>query len=161
VPAGIAVYDIGLFLHVLAVVVGFGPTFGYAFFQVVTERRYPRGVPTMWRATEMTSNFLVTPAALLVLLVGLYLTIDRWEFSDVFVGVGIVAILALLGLAHGFFRPQGRRAIELAERDIAAAGGGEVEFSDENWAISRRVGQVGTLAGLIVAVTLFFMIVKP
>jgi uncharacterized membrane protein len=160
-PAGITGYEIGLFIHVVTAFVAFGPTFGYAFFQAVTERNYPRGVPTMWRATEMASNYLVTPGAIVLLLAGLYLTIDAWEFSDVFVGVGILAVLVLLGLVHGFFNPQGRRAMELSERDISAAGTGEVTFSDEYWAVSKRIGQVGTLAGLIIVVTIFFMTAKP
>ena len=144
-----------------AVVLAFGPTFGYAFFQVVTERSNPRGVPTMWQATETTSKYLVTPAGVIALLAGLYLVIDRWEFSDVFVGVGILAILVLLGLGGAFFAPQGRRAMELAERDIEAAGAGDVTFSDEYWAVSKRVAQVGTLAGIIIVVAIFFMTVKP
>ncbi|HEX6117352.1 MAG TPA: DUF2269 family protein [Solirubrobacterales bacterium] len=160
-PVAISGYEIGLFLHVVAAFLAFGPTFGYAFFQAVTERTNPRGVPTMWRATEMASNYLVTPAAIVLLLAGLYLTIDAWEFSDVFIGVGILAVLVLLGLVHGFLNPQGRRAIALADRDIAAAGTGEVEFSDEYWAVSKRIAQIGSLAGVIIVVAIFFMTVKP
>jgi uncharacterized membrane protein len=161
VPAAVTGYDIGLFIHAAAIVLAFGPTFGFAFFQVVAERTNPRGVPSMWRATEMTSKFLVTPMAVLALASGLYLTIDLWEFSDLFVNVGLVAIIVLLGLVHGFFIPRGRRAIELAERDIAAAGTGEVTFSDDYWAVSKQIAQVGTLAGIIILVTIFFMTVKP
>jgi hypothetical protein len=160
-PAAITGYEIGVFVHIAAVVLAFGPTFGYAFFQAVTERTNPRGVPTMWRATETATNFLVTPAAILALAAGLYLTIDAWDFADLFVNVGLVAIIALLGLAHGFFNPRGRKAVELAERDIAAAGTGEVEFSDEYWAVSKQIAQVGSLAGIIILVTIFFMTVKP
>ena len=160
-PVAITGYEIVLFVHVVAAVVAFGPTFGYAFFQALTERTNPRGVPTMWRATEATSKYLVTPGALLVLIGGLYLTFDAWEFSDVFVGVGLLAIIVLMGLIGGFFNPQGRRAMELAERDIAAAGEGEVKFSDEYWAVSKRIAQVGTLAGVIIVVAIFFMTVKP
>ena len=160
-PVAITGYEIGQFIHVVAAVVAFGPTFGYAFFQAVTERTNPRGVPTMWRATEASSRYLVTPGAVILLLAGLYLTIDAWAFSDVFVGFGILAILVLMGLVGGFFNPQGRKAMELAERDIAAAGDGEVEFSDEYWAVSKRIGQVGTFAGILVVVTIFFMTVKP
>jgi hypothetical protein len=159
--AAITGYELGVFIHVAAVVLAFGPTFGFAFFQAFTERLHPRGVPAMWTATEKTSGYLVTPAATVALLAGLYLTIDAWEFSDVFVGVGIVAILVLFGLIGGFFNPQGRKAREVAERDIAAAGTGEVEFSDEYWAVSKRIAQVGTLAGIIILVAIFFMTVKP
>lgn len=160
-PAAVTGYEIGVFVHIAAVVLAFGPTFGYAFFQAVTERTNPRGVPTMWRATETATNFLVTPAAILALAAGLYLTIDAWEFSDLFINVGLVAIIVLLGLAHGFFNPRGRKAVELAERDISAAGTGEVEFSDEYWAVSKQIAQVGSLAGIIILVAIFFMTVKP
>ncbi len=144
-----------------AIVLAFGPTFGYAFFQASTERLNPRGVPAMWTATEKANMYLVTPAAILALITGLYLVIDLWEFSDVFVSVGILAILVLLGLIHGYFNPRGRQAIELAERDIAVAGTGEVKLSEEYWAVSKRIAQVGSLAGLIIVVVIFFMVVKP
>jgi hypothetical protein len=45
----------------------------------------------------------------------------------------------------------------LAERDLAAGG----ELSDEYRRISAQMARVGQLAGLIVAVTIFFMVVKP
>jgi hypothetical protein len=160
-PAAVTGYEIGVFVHIAAIVLAFGPTFGFAFFQAVTERTNPRGVPTMWRATEIADNFLVTPAAILALAAGLYLTIDAWDFADLFVNVGLIAIIVLLGLVHGFFNPRGRKAIELADRDIAAAGTGEVTFSDEYWAVSKQIAQVGTLAGIIILVTIFFMTVKP
>jgi hypothetical protein len=162
--AEITGYNVGLFVHVVAVVLAFGPTFGYPFFQAVTERTNPRGVPTMWHATDSTSRYLVTPAAVVALLAGIYLVLNGdspWEFSDAFVGVGIVAILVLLGLGIAFFAPQGRRAQELAERDIAASAGGEIEFSDEYWAVSKRIAQVGTFTGVVIVVTIFFMTVKP
>ncbi len=61
-----------------AIVLAFGPTFGYAFFQASTERLNPRGVPAMWTATEKANMYLVTPAAILALITGLYLVIDLW-----------------------------------------------------------------------------------
>jgi uncharacterized membrane protein len=160
-PAAVTGYEIGLFVHLTAVLLAFGPTFGFAFFQAVTERTNPRGVPTMWRATETANNFLVTPAAILALAAGLYLTIDAWDFADLFINVGLIAIIVLIGLVHAFFNPRGRRAIELADRDIAAAGSGEIAFSDEYWAVSKQIAQVGTLAGIIILVSIFFMTVKP
>ncbi len=161
VLAEIGSYELVAFIHVAAAVVAFGPTFGYAFFQVVTERTNPRGVPTMWRATERATNYLLTPGAIVLIAAGIYLVIDAWDFGDLFVTVGLTAVIVLLGLAHGFFNPQGRKAMRLAERDIAAAGTGEVEFSDEYWAVSKRIAQVGTLAGIVILATIFFMVVKP
>lgn len=162
--ATIYFYDVVKFVHVAAVVVAFGATFAYPFFQAVVERTSPRSVPAMFRAMHTASIYLVIPGALVVLAAGLYMVIseDRgWDFSPLFVQVGLVAIVVLLGLAFSFFNPYERKAIELSERDVAAAGEGEVEFSDEYWAVSKRLAQVGTFAGLVVVAAVFFMTVKP
>ncbi len=155
--ATITDYSVGLFIHILAVVLAFGPTFGYAFiFSVVAavsagdagadgggaEDRSLPGQPGDDRAAARRH----LPARRRPL-----------EGSDAFIGVGIVAIIALFGLQHGFFQPQTRKARELAERDLKTGD----TLSDEFLVVSQRIGQVGAIAGLIVVVTIFFMVVKP
>ena len=81
----------------------------------------------------MIGRSMVTIGGVLILITGLYLAADRWEFSDFFVAWGILAILVLLGLVHGFFLRNDQRALAVAKRDIEAAGPtGEVEFSEES-----------------------------
>jgi hypothetical protein len=63
----------------------------------------------------------------------------------------------LFGLQHGFFQPKVKQARALAERDLKS---GDV-LSEEFTALGSRIGQVGTIAGLIVVVTVFFMAYKP
>jgi hypothetical protein len=159
--AKIFFYDVMVFVHVTAVVVSFGATFAYPFFQAVIERVYPRGVPAMWRATHTASRYLVIPGAFVVLGAGIYLTIDRWDFGYLFVTVGLTAIVVLILLGAAFFDRHEVRAIELSERDIAAAGEGEVQLSEEYWEVSRRVARVGMLASLLILAAVFFMTVKP
>ena len=150
-------YKIALFLHILAVVLAFGPTFGYAFFFSVTPQ-FPRATPAIIAGIEKTDRYLVNPGMILLLLAGIYVLADGpWEASDAFISVGFLAIIVLLGLQHGFFRPQSRRARQLAERDLKSSE----EFSDEFMVVSQRLSKVGTLAGLIVVVTIFFMSYKP
>jgi Predicted integral membrane protein (DUF2269) len=155
--ATITGYSVGLFIHVLAVVLAFGPTFGYALFFSVAPQ-FPRATPALMAGVQKTDRYLVNPGAIVVLLAGVYLLVDgSWEASEGFISLGFVAILALLGLQHGFFRPQTAKAKELAERDLRSGD----DLSDEFMALSQRIGQVGTLAGLIVVVAIFFMVVKP
>lgn len=152
-------YKIALFLHILAVVLAFGPTFGYALF-FSTAPQYPRAVPAILTGIQRCDRYLVQPGMIVLLLAGIYLLIasdDAWSGSDAFVTVGFIAIIALFGLQHAFFRPQTAKAKELAERDLEK---GE-EFSPEFEAISERLSNVGKLAGLIVVVTIFFMTYKP
>jgi len=156
--ATITGFSIGLFIHVLAVVLTFGPTFGYAFFVGVAEESAPRSVPTVLRGIMAIDRYLVSPGLIVVLLAGIYMLIDA-EISagESFVTVGFIAIIILFGMAHGFFRPQTRQALDLAERDL---GQGET-LSPEYEAISKKLETGGKIAGLIVVIAIFFMVVQP
>jgi hypothetical protein len=152
-------YKIALFLHILAVVLAFGPTFGYSLFFSVAPQ-YPRAVPAILAGVQRCDRYLVNPGMIILLLAGIYLMVASdsvWDGSEAFIVVGFIAIIGLFGLQHGFFQPQVRKAKELAERDLQSGDAMSPEFD----AISQRLGQVGTLAGLTVVVTVFFMTYKP
>jgi uncharacterized membrane protein len=150
-------YKIALFLHILAVVLAFGPTFGYALFFSVAPQ-YPRATPAILAGVQKCDRYLVNPGMIVLLLAGIYLLIDGdWETNAAFISVGFVAIIVLFGLQHAFFQPQTRKAKELAERDLKSGD----SLSDEFTALSDRIGKVGGLAGLIVVVAVFFMTYKP
>jgi hypothetical protein len=150
-------YKIALFLHVLAVVLAFGPTFGYGFFFSVAPQ-YPRATPAILAGIQKCDKYLVLPGMLIVLLAGFYMQIDGdWDTNEAFISVGFLAWALLLALQNAFFTPQVRKAKELAERDLKAGDTLSAEFQ----ALGQRIGKVGTLAGLIVAVTIFFMTYKP
>jgi uncharacterized membrane protein len=157
VLANITDYSVGLFIHMLAVVLAFGPTFGYGILFSVLPN-YPTAAPALLSGIQRIDRYLVTPGMVVLLLAGIYLLVEGpWESSEAFITIGFVAIIALFGLQHGFFRPQTAKAKELAERDLEAGS----TLSDEFEEVSRRLGTVGPIAGLIVVVTVFFMTVKP
>ena len=152
-------YKIALFLHILAVVLAFGPTFGYALFASVAPQ-HPRATPAIMTGIQRCDRYLVNPGMIVLLIAGIYLLIasdDAWETSDAFVSVGFLAIIVLFGLQHAFFQPQVRKAKELAERDLKVGDTLSAEFE----AVSQRIGRVGSIAGLIVVVAIFFMSYKP
>lgn len=152
-------YKIALFLHILAVVVAFGPTFGYGFlFSVVPQ--YPRAVVAILAGIQRIDRYLITPGMIVVLFAGIYMIAasdDAWDGSEAFITIGFVAIIALFALEHAFFMPQTRKAKELAESDLEKGDALSPEFE----ALSQRIGQVGGIASLIVIVTIFFMTYKP
>lgn len=155
--ATITGYSVGLFIHILAVVLAFGPTFAYGIIFSVMPK-YPRSAPAFFEAIRKVDTYLVNPGMVVILLAGIYLLSDGpWDGSESWITVGFIAILALFGLQHAFFRPQGRKAQELAERDLKDGDSFSAEFEE----VSRRLGMVGPIAGLIVVVTIFFMTVKP
>jgi hypothetical protein len=153
----ITAYSVGLFVHILAVVLAFGPTFGYGILFSVLPK-YPGAAPALLEGVEKVNRYLVDIGSLVVLAAGIYLmSKGNWDGGEAFIVVGFIAIVALLGLQHAFFRPQTRRAKELAERDLRSGDALSAEFEE----VSRRLGTVGPVAGLIVVVTIFFMTVKP
>ncbi len=150
-------YKFALFLHILAVVLAFGPTFGYALFFSVAPQ-YPRATPAILAGVQKCDKYLVNPGMLLVLAAAFYLLIDGdWDTNEAFISVGFLAWALLLALQHAFFTPQVRKAKALAERDLEAGDTLSPEFE----AVGKRIGQVGTLAGVVVIVTIFFMTYKP
>ena len=158
VTATITGYGVGLFIHILAVVVGLGTTFGYGFFMAFAERNAPRSIPAVYRASQLSDRFLVTPALIVILVAGIYLLSDGpYSASDSWVSVGFLAILILFGMIHGYLGPRTRKGIEVAERDLASGDTLSPEFE----AISRQLRIGGQIAGLVIAVTIFFMTVKP
>lgn len=157
----VSFYDVVLWLHISAVVVGFGSTFAYAVLAGVAQRSAPEAVPGMLAAFRANDRTVVTIGALVVLLSGLYLAADSEQFDEFFVAWGIIAVLLLLGLTHAFFIPHERRAEELAKRDIEAAGPRAVEWSPEFHAVSSRFAKAGALAALIIILSVYVMTAKP
>ena len=65
-------YKIALFFHLVAVVVGFGPTFGYAiFFSVVPS--YPKATPALLAGIQRADRYLVNPGMVILLIAGIVL----------------------------------------------------------------------------------------
>jgi uncharacterized membrane protein len=152
-------YKILLFLHILAVVLAFGPTFGYGFFFSVAPQ-YPRAAPAILAGIQKVDKYLVNPGMIVLLLAGIGLlsaSDNVWDGSDAFVVVGFVAIVALFGMQHGYFQPKVRAAKAMAERDLESGDTLSPEFEG----LGAQIGKVGTLAGLIVVVAIFFMAYKP
>ncbi|MDX6638925.1 MAG: hypothetical protein QOJ01_2436 [Solirubrobacterales bacterium] len=156
--ATITAYGIGLFVHVVAVLVAFGATFAYPFIFAFAGQAGLRESITAMKTVAAIDRYLVTPGSIVILLAGLYLVHKGdWGLGTSWVDVGIAAIVILQGMVHGFFRPKGRTALTLAERDLAAGG----EPSAELNALTKQMAAMGQLASLIVLVTVFFMVVKP
>ena len=153
-------YKIALFLHILAVVLAFGPTFGYALFFSVAPQ-YPRATPAILAGVQKCRPLPGQPGH------------DRpparrdlparratasGTTSDAFIGVGFLAIIALFGAparllpaadaqgeGAGRARPEGRRHAQPRVRSARRSGS----------------AKSAALAGLIVVVTIFFMTYKP
>jgi hypothetical protein len=156
----IVLYDVVLAIHIMAVVIAFGLTFALPVMFAVGARRDPRSLPVLHRIEYTLERALVNPGLLVVVLAGVYLASKGHEWSQFFVQWGIGAALVIGALVGSVMIPTGKRAEQLAERDLAAAGGSG-ELSTEYRALTRRLATVGTLLSGLVLLTIFFMATKP
>ncbi len=162
-PNHLSFYNLVLFVHIAAAVIAFGGTFAYGLIQAIIMRPDGRHHVAFWhRVQHEVAQKVIMPVATMVLIAGIYLVAaGNYGFSDVFVSAGILIIVTLLGAGGAFFSPTEVRAAEVAERDIAAAGTGEVVFSEEYKGIARRLEMVGITANLLVLLAIFLMVIKP
>jgi uncharacterized membrane protein len=162
-PDKITFYNLVLFVHISAAVIAFGGTFTYGLVQGLVMRPGQRlHVPFWHRVQHEVGNKLITPAAIVILVAGIYLAAaGNYDFAKTFVTIGTVIVVALLGLGHAFFSPTELRAVEAAERDIAAAGDGEIVLGAEYQALAKRLAAVGIAANVLVLVAIFVMVIKP
>ena len=160
VPA-VSAYEIVLAVHIVAVVVTFGVIFAYPIIFAVGARADPRALPLLHRVEYSIERRLVNPALVLVLGAGIYLASDRHLWSEFLVQWGIGVVIVIGGLSGAVMIPASKRAEETAQRDIEAAGAGEVQLSEQYRALVRRLNLVGTLMGLLVVATIFVMVIRP
>ncbi len=150
-------YDVVLFVHILAVVLAFGVVFTYPLLDAHLRRTSPGDLVVLHRMQVLLTQRLITPAMVVVLLAGLYLTLDRWDFGEPWIGATFAILIVLFGLAGAVFTPTEKRCAELAARDRDAGGGPSAEYAAE----ARKLATFGGLATLLVVVAIFLMTVKP
>ncbi len=159
-PAASA-YDFVLALHMIAVVVAFGVTFAYPVIFNVVARQDPRSLPVIHRVEYTVARTLINPGMVVVLGAGIFLASDGKHWSEFFVQWGLAAVVVLGGAVGAVMIPTAKRAEGVAARDVAGAGTGEVQMSEEYAALARRLQTVGSLLSLLVLITIVFMVVKP
>lgn len=160
--AAIDAYSISVFLHVTAVVVGFGSTFAESVMFPVAMKLDPRHLPYVHRLQRTINAYFATPALVVVLATGLYQTADAdWGFGSFWISATFVIVIVLGGILGGYFIPADRRLEAMTAKEIAAAGDGPVTMSAEYQAQARRQGALGTLTGVLVIAAIFLMITKP
>ncbi len=161
-PLAVTTYDLSVFVHITAVMVGFGATFAEAIMFPVAMKVGPRHLPYVHRLQLAINQRLATPALVIVLGTGIYLVNKgNWGFGKFWVSGAYVIVFIIGGLLGGYFIPTDRRLAPMAERDIAASGDGEVVLSDEYQRQARIEGIVGAITGILLVVAVYLMVTKP
>ena len=155
-------YDISLSIHITAVVIGFGATFAESIAFPVALKAGTRHLPYLHQLQLAINRFFAAPALLIVIATGFYqVAVRDFEFGDFWLW-GTFAIAIALGALNGaYFIPSDRKLGPMIEREIEAGGGGDVVPSDEYAQLAKRQGILGAVAGVLVVVAIFLMVIKP
>jgi uncharacterized membrane protein len=161
--ATITAYNVSVFIHIAAVVVGFGSTYALSLTFPVAMRIDPRHLPYVHALSSAVGRFMATPALVVVILTGFYqVSKGNWHFGDFWIVATLVIAIILGGLGGGYFAPSDRRLGAMVERELAAVPpGGEVTLSEEYQRGARMQGFVGAFAGFLVLLAVFLMVTKP
>jgi len=153
-----SLYDISVFIHVTAVVVGFGATFGEAVLFPVAMKAGVRHLPFVHEVQLAINQRLAGPALGLIILTGIYQTIDGdWGFGSFWISATIAIAIVLGGMNGAYFVPTDRRLAAQVQREIDETG----NVSEDYQRSARTEGMVGGVAGLLVIIAVFLMVTKP
>jgi hypothetical protein len=149
-----------LAVHIAAVMIAFGVTFAYPLFVVAGTRIDPRAMPWFHRVQVVIGQRLINPGLAVVLLAGIYLASKLHQWHAFYVQWGLAVVVVLGAIEGAIMIPRERKLAELADRDIAASGSGEVAWSPEYDSLIKRVTTVGTVMSLLVLITVYLMTVQ-
>ena len=153
-----SLYEISVFVHVTAVMVGFGATFAESIMFPVAMKAGVRHLPYVHRLQLAINQRLATPALVVVLLTGVYQTSDRdWGFGSFWISATFLIVIAVGGLLGAYFIPADRRLAAQAERELDETG----NVSEDYLRQARREGAIGALTGLLLIAAVFLMVTKP
>src|SRR2546423_1460547 len=146
-------YKVLLFLHVLAVIVGLGPTFA---LPGLMKLRGDAPSPAVLRVEYVISRYASIGLGV-ILLTGLGLISESpaviGQFGDArWLHIGIALFVIYAGLGTGFAAPRMRRAVTAAQAGNSAEVRRLLDPLDK---------VVGPILGLLLAAILYLMLIKP
>jgi uncharacterized membrane protein len=155
--ASITAYSVSVWIHISAVIVGFGATFAEAVTFPVAMKLDKRHLPYVHKLQLFINQRLASPALVVILITGLYqVSKGDWSFGDLWISLSFLIVIVLGGLLGAYFIPTDRRLGAQVEKELAAGG----ELSPDYLAQVRREGVFGTITGVLILLAVFLMVTK-
>jgi MFS family permease len=159
----LAVYDVALAVHIMAVVAAFGLPLAYPLLVPYARRNHPRAMPAVHDIQTRMNNTVTAIGTVVILLVGGYLAGDRDYFGEVWVIVPLIILFVIGGVGGAVVTPATRKLAELAKRDVSRgdAPGDTLVFSEEYDREYQHYMRAEIFLGALVLIAIFFMAAKP
>jgi uncharacterized membrane protein len=158
-------YDFSVFLHITAVVLGFGVTFSESVMFPVAMKMSARHLPYVHRLQLVLNQFFAIPGIVVIAATGIYqMEEGNWDYGDFWVSATITILVVITLINVFFFIPADRRLLPIIQKALADAGDRELTLADlprDYQRLGRTEGIVGALTGILVIAAIFFMTTKP
>ncbi len=165
VPLAVTNVEFSIFLHITAVVVGFGSTFSESVMFPVAMKTSARNLPYVHRLQLVLNQFFAIPAAIVVAITGVY-QVDKFNFDygNFWLSATIAILVIVFVVNIFFFIPADRKLLPIIEKAIADAGDKELSLSDlpqTYQRLGRAEGILGSIMGILLIAAIFLMTTKP
>jgi uncharacterized membrane protein len=158
VLAAVTAYNVSVFIHVTAVVVGFGATFAESVLFPVAMKLDRRHLPYVHQVQLTINRYFANPALLVIILTGFYqVSKGNWSLGDFWISATLVIAIVIGAINGAYFIPADRRLGAMVTRELEAGG----DLSEEYQRRARAEGMVGALTGFLIVVAIFLMVTKP
>jgi uncharacterized membrane protein len=158
VLAAVTAYNVSVFIHVTAVVVGFGATFAESVLFPVAMKLDRRHLPYVHQVQLTINRYFANPALLVIILTGFYqVSKGNWSLGDFWISATLVIAIVIGAINGAYFIPADRRLGAMVTRELEAGG----DLSEEYQRRARAEGMVGALTGFLIIVAIFLMVTKP
>jgi uncharacterized membrane protein len=155
-----------LFLHVMAAIVAFGPTFAFSIIGAMGGAE-PEHANFATRVSHRIGDILVEPFAISMLVTGALMIwaaeIPLFDVSTRWLLLAIVLYLVALGLSLFVSRPNVKRIIALSGGE-GEGGGAAAPPGPPPAEMMRSIGtvqRVGMILTVLLVAIVFLMVVKP
>lgn len=149
-------YDLFKFVHLLAAMIWVGSAVGLNIMFARVSRTGDRDHEARLTAdAEFFGRAVFNPAALVTLLAGVIMVLDAdfIDFSQAWITIGFIGIIASMGVGHGILTPTARRLSALVDGEGPEAPGADV--------LRNRLGMFSMLDLLILVIVVWAMVYKP
>ncbi len=161
-PLALTTYQLSVWIHVTAVVVGLGMTFAEALLFPVAMKMNPRHLPYVHRMQLTINRYVASPALLLILVTGVYQVSEaNISFGDFWISASFAIVIILGGLNGAYFIPSDKKLEAMLTAEIEAAGTGEFTPSEEYMSKAKVQGILGPVTGILIVLAIYLMIVQP
>jgi uncharacterized membrane protein len=145
----VSTYTVVVAAHIIAVVAAYGLPLSAPLLVPYVRRHHPEALNGLHAAQHRLNNVVTGPFTVLVLAFGIYQASHghRWGDPFVSIGVGAIAIIAVVGGA----------VVVPAVKRLAALDPSSVEYA----AVYRRYMASEGFLGVVVLLTIFAMAAKP